>query len=175
MAERVFTNPKGGGSADINNAVFLLALAGGGYVTYSLALQGSLGGTSGPTSFPFQIAAQLWSVFNGGKPYHRSPATAPVTNPPSVPVGSGPGPVTHAPAPSGGGGSPDPSWFKQVQPPSDNPGWYWVYDQPGYMFLWGADVNDGANWWYGGVDWWTAQTGWNVSQAAPGWAPPSGS
>lgn len=122
MARRVFPNPGRGGGIDVDTVMFYVALAGGGYVTYTLALQGSLGKEM------TKVAAQLYAAFNGGKLPPARP-TAPIGGkPPGVP--SGP-PVVNRPV---------------VVPPSGSSGGVTPgYVEGGYVFL-GGDAGDNGNW-----------------------------
>lgn len=149
MATRVFTNPKGGGgSASIDAVAFYAAIAGGTYLTYTLSLQGSLGASAK------QVAQQVQRAFGGGKLPNVGTGTGHGAGSPTSPPAAG----TTPPVSSAPGVSPDST---QWLPEKNNPGWYWDVSgrNPGWMFHWGTDVNNDANWYDGGLDNLIAQYG----------------
>ena len=138
MATRVYEpNPKGGGGqATIDTIFFYGAIGGGGWLAYTLALQGSLGVEAK------KVALQLYKAFHGG----AGPSGARDV------VTTGVGTKTILPPLPAGESLPAPG----------NPGWFWIRRYPGWM--WNPSLpegeGDGESWYFGGIDNWTAQTGW---------------
>lgn len=148
-------NPRGGGgSASIDTIAFYGAIGIGGYLVYTLALQGSLGTEAR------KIASQLYATFNGGKlPPARPPSPTPVGGVPTPGIVPTPGAGPTAPVPPGSSGTPDPAmWLPEL----NNPEWFWdiTGNNPGWAFHWGTDINNDANWWCAGRDNLAAQYGY---------------
>lgn len=165
MAVRVFpeTNPKGsnyGGSATIDTIAFYAFLGGGVYLADTFALQGTFGATG------FKVAAQLYKAMHGGSLKGLAIPKNVLAEDPTIAaeigMATGPGTTTTNGSGShtttgggttggsgtgGGGSAPDPSQWIAAQGPGTD-GWYWdMRGEPGFMFHFGTDITDDANWW----------------------------
>lgn len=150
MATRIVPtdeNPKGsnyGGSATVDTLAFYGAIGGVSYAAYAFALQGSF------QQAGFEAAAHIYALLHGQsvvglaipKGLHL-PANLIATATPKGKNTKPPtdGSTTQPPATTS---PPSSDW---VAAPG-NDGWFWdMRGAPGYMFHFGTDITDDANWW----------------------------
>lgn len=155
MAKRIIPigeNPRGGGgSATIDTIAFYTGIGGVTWLTYTLALQGSLGAEAK------KIALQLYAAMHGGAA-PGSKKKPVLEKEPGAPPGPKP-PVQPAP--------PDPT-DPNLFPAPGNAGWLWTRNYPGWMWnpLLPEGEGEGYSWYWGGIDNWSAQTGWTPPVSA---------